>query len=312
MTRPLAALTGSTGFLGRHLVRALDRAGYRLRVLVSRADAVFEAAPSDFEMVVGRLEHSEALARLADGAEVLVHNAGLIKAVRPADFFLANAAGARRAAEALSPHGRFVLVSSISAREPQLSPYAASKAAGEAAVSKVLAPERLTIVRPCAIYGPGDAETLAFFKAVGTLPVLPLPGDAQARLTMIHGADAAAQIAAVVGQAPSGAVYTLADGRPEGYPLKEIMQTVADILGRRPGFVRAPRSLILAAGAAGGAMAQLSGKAAFFSLGKARELLHADWSVRAQDLPPGAPPAAFDLAAGFADSIAWWRARGRL
>ena len=73
----LVALTGATGFLGRHLLTALDRAGFRVRVLVSRPDAVFQDAPADLELVVGRLEHPDALRRLADGAEVLIHNAGL-------------------------------------------------------------------------------------------------------------------------------------------------------------------------------------------------------------------------------------------
>ena len=136
MTRPLAALTGSTGFLGRHLVRALDRACYRLRVLASRADAVFEDAPADLEVVVGRLEHPQALARLAAGAAVLVHNAGLVKAARRQDFFDVNEAGALRMAQAMtlaSPAGHFILVSSIVAREPHLSPSPASQVDGEAA-----------------------------------------------------------------------------------------------------------------------------------------------------------------------------------
>lgn len=310
MARPLAALTGSTGFLGRHLVTALDRAGFRVRVLVSRPDAAFQDAPADLEMVVGRLEHPDALRRLAAGAEVLVHNAGLTRAVSRQAFFEANATGARRAAEASD--ARFLLVSSISAREPQLSAYAASKAAGEAAVREVLSAYRLTIVRPCAIYGPGDLQTLDFLRAIAGMPFLPLPGSPTGRLTMIHGADAAAQIAALAGRTASGGTHTLADGRPEGYPIREIMETAAAALNRRARLVRAPSAAMLAAGAVGGVAGRLTGRAAFFTLGKARELLHPDWSVAAGDLPPGVPASRFDLAGGMADSVASWKALGRL
>ena len=306
----LVALTGATGFLGRHLVTALDRAGFRVRVLVSRPDAAFQDAPADLETVVGRLEHPDALRRLADGAEVLIHNAGLTKAVSREAFFEANATGARRAAEASD--ARFILVSSISAREPQLSAYAASKAAGETAVREALPADRLTIVRPCAIYGPGDLQTLDFLRAIAGLPLLPLPGSPAARLTMIHGADAAAQIAALAGRTATGAVYTLADARAEGYPLREIMQTAAAALNRRARLVHAPSAVMLAAGALGGLAGRLTGQAAFFTLGKARELLHPDWSVAPGDLPPGAPPIRFDLAAGMADSVMSWKTLGRL
>ena len=98
----------------------------------------------------------------------------------------------------------------------------------------------------------------------------------------------------------------------QGYPLQEIMLTAAAALGRRPTFVRVPSELVLAAGALGGLIGGSGGQPAFFTLGKARELLHPDWSVRPEDLPPDAPACRFDLSQGWADSVAWWRGQGRL
>ena len=306
----LAALTGATGFLGRPVAEALLARGYRLRIL-GRPGASSELPA---EIVTGRLDDADALARLAEGAQLVVHAAGLIKARRPSDFLPVNVQGARSMAEAArrqAPDARFVLVSSLSAREPQLSAYAASKAAGEDAVREVLAPGRLTIVRPPAIYGPGDRETLVLFKAIARLPALPAPGPATARLALIHVADAAAQIAALADRPASGAVFALADDRPEGYGWLQIVQTAGRALGRAPRLLPTPAAAILALGAVGSLLGRI-GPAQIMTLGKAREALHGDWSVRPEELAPLLAPPRFDLASGFADTVAWYRSAGWL
>jgi nucleoside-diphosphate-sugar epimerase len=310
MARGVAALTGATGFLGAALARALHDRGYRLRLLVRPGAA--PAVPA--EVVEGRLADAKALERLVEDAEVVIHVAGLIKARRPADFLPVNVEGARRMAEAAAraaPQAHFLLISSLSARSPQVSAYAASKAAGEAAVREVLAPERLTIVRPSAIYGPGDRETLAVFRAVQRLPVVPTPGPDRARLAMIHVADAATQIGALAERGASGAVYALADGRPEGYGWREIVRTAGDSLKRSPLIAPIPSAALLAAGAAGSLLGRL-GPAQFFSLGKAREAVLGDWGVAPKELAPDLPAPLFDLSGGFADAIAWYRNQGWL
>src|SRR5665213_1536813 len=165
----VAAVTGATGFLGRRLVPALVASGWRVRVLVRRTP------PGDLwegcgpELVAGDLGSLAALDTLTAGADVLIHGAGLIKAARRSDFFAVNAEGARNAARA-APAGGLLLVSSLAAREPRLSDYAASKRAGEELALAVAGP-RLTIVRPPAIYGPGDRETLALFRLAGRSPI---------------------------------------------------------------------------------------------------------------------------------------------
>ncbi len=320
MDRPLAALTGATGFLGRHVAQALHEAGWRLRVL-ARGDAAPEGLePFEPQVVAGRLGDPPALERLVEGAQAVVHAAGLIKAAKLSDFLKINAEGAAtvaRAAARRAPDARFILVSSLSAREPSLSAYAASKAAGEAAVRAVLAPERLTparltIVRPPAIYGPGDRETLALFQAAASLPMLPLLGGARARIAVIHVADAAAQIAALASQPCEGQTWALADGRPEGYGWRELLETATRTLGRHPPLVRLPPAVILGLGATNSLIARLGGPAQILSLGKAREMLHTDWSVGPAELAPNIPPARFGLAEGFADVVVWYRAQGWL
>ena len=308
--RGVAALTGATGFLGRALCEALASRGWRLRVL-ARPDA---RPPPDTDVIVGRLADDEALTRLAEGAGLVIHVAGLVKARTPAGFAPVNIEGARRMAEAAAreaPDVHFLLVSSLSAREPQLSAYAASKAAGEGAVRQTLPPERLTIVRPPAIYGPGDRESLALFRSAARLPVLPAPGPASARLAMIHVADGADQIAQLAERPATGATFGLADARPEGYGWREIIDEAARAVGRRPWVLPTPRAAILALGAAGSVASRI-GPAQIMTLGKAREALHGDWGVRPQELAPGLAAPRFDLASGFADTVQGYRARGWL
>jgi 2-alkyl-3-oxoalkanoate reductase len=308
MTSRLVALTGATGFLGRALAQALSERGDKLRMLL-RPEA---APPAPGEVVAGRLADPGALDRLVEGADLVIHAAGLIKARRPKDFEPVNVQGVRDIARATAEHApdaRFLLISSLSAREPHLSAYAASKAAAETAARQVLAPERLTIVRPPAIYGPGDRETLALFQAAERLPVLPLPGPDRVRIALIHVADAAAQVLALAEQAPSGAAFALADARAEGYGWREIMQAAAAAVGRdeRP-LLRVPGALLLAVGAANSLAGRLGGEPRIMTLGKAREALHPDWSVSAAERGPIAPACRFNLGSGFADSVAWYRA----
>ncbi|MEI9964896.1 MAG: NAD-dependent epimerase/dehydratase family protein [Caulobacteraceae bacterium] len=236
---------------------------------------------------------------------MVVHAAGLVKARSRHESFQVNAEGARRAAEAAGAAGaRLLLVSSLAARRPALSAYAASKAAGEAAAREATAADRLTIVRPPAVYGPGDRETLPVFQAAARLPVLPLPGPDSARLAMIHVADAAAQIAALAAAPGAQAVVAL-PGRAAGR-----LPLARDRGRRRPGGrtrrsapdsgAGRPRGRIGALSAAAGA---LGGAAPMFTPGKARELLHPDWSVAPEETSGALPPCRYDLETGFADAV---------
>ena len=305
----LAAVTGATGFVGRRLVHALTSAGWRVRVLV-RPSATGTWVNDDTEVVKGDLDDLAALETLARGATVVVHAAGLIKARSRPDFYAVNAQGARRMAEAVGD-GRMILISSLAAREPGLSDYAASKRAGEEAAREVLG-ERLIALRPPAIYGPGDRETLALFRLAALSPLMPMPASASARLALAHVDDVAASILARLDGPWTPGVFAVAGARPEGYGWREIFSAAAGALGRRPVLAPVPDALIQTAAAVSEAMARLRGEAAMFSRAKAREMLHPDWSVSAAELPPGPPPPAMDLHTGFEGSVAWYRQAGWL
>jgi len=308
---PLAAVTGATGFLGRRLVAALAAEGWRVRVLARRDAALAAPDGVEPEVVIGGLADGAALAALCRGSDVVIHAAGLIKARAAADFAGVNAAGAERVALAARAAGvpRMLLVSSLAAREPRLSPYAASKRAGEEAAGKVLG-ERLTVMRPPAIYGPGDLETLGVFEAALRLPVAPV-FDSRARLAMIHVEDAARQIAAAAATPPERPVVALSDARAEGYGWREIVGAASRAVGRESLMVEMP-SLALSLAGAAGATLRLFGANPILTPGKAREMRHLDWSLRPEERWSSAPAPKFDLAEGFAHTVAWWRVAGKL
>jgi uncharacterized protein YbjT (DUF2867 family) len=290
---PLAAVTGATGFVGRHLVAALAQAGWRVRLLARSEPRIAHWDALCPEVVAGSLADAAALARLVAGAQAVIHVAGLIKAARRRELFAVNAEAAAtlaRTAAAVAPQAHFIHVSTLAAREPQLSDYAASKRAGEDAVRATLG-ARATVLRPPAVYGPADRETLRFFQ-LARGRIVPLPGPAQARAALIHVQDLARLIAALAGSEPSGEVLAAADERPQGYAWRELLGEAARAVGNPDAkLVQMPRA-VLRAIAWSGDLGRLLGIATMLNSHKLREISHPDWSVAAAEeaRPPGWTP----------------------
>lgn len=286
------------------MVRALAADGWRVRILARRDPIDTLWRDTKPEVVIGDLGDRAALARLCEGADVVVHAAGLVKAQNRAAFDAVNVAGARRVAEAALDTPHVVLVSSLTARAPQLSHYGASKRAGERAMAEILG-ERLTVARPCAIYGPGDRELLPVFQAAAASPVLPLLSRT-GRVAMIHVEDAARQTAALAAGAPAPAPVVLCDERPDGYSWRELMAAAARACDRTPRFAPVPKALIHAIGITNDFTVLLR-RTPMLTSAKVRELLHPDWAVSPEERSEGLPRAIYDLEAGFSATVAWYR-----
>ena len=313
MTERLAAVTGGTGFLGRYVVVALVQAGWRVRLLTRRNPSHPMLANTPVEIVLGSLEDPAALAQLVQGASAVVHVAGLVCAGSRRAFMRVNRDGAACLAEAVAhdaPGARFVLVSSQAARLPDVSPYAASKRAGEAAVAAVLGDTTWCILRPCVVYGPWDQEGTALLRmAAGRwAPAIRAP---EPRIAMIHARDAAAAVVAVTSGGQPGAIYEITDERPDGYAWSELLAAMGSALGRAPHLLPVPDAVVRAVAAANCGLAGLAGRAAMFGPGKAREILHRDWSSDRTRQPPAALwSPRIGLASGLAETAAWWRGGG--
>ena len=318
MIGPVAAVTGGTGFFGRYVAAGLARAGWHVRLLARRDPVHPLLADVPFELVPGDLRDPEALSRLVQGADAVVHAAGLVKAPNLHEFMAVNRDGAGRLASIVAreaPAARFILVSSLAAREPGLSSYAASKRAGEIAAVAALGSTPWVILRPCVIYGPWDYEGMTFLcqaqRRLVTIPAAPEP-----RIAMIHARDAAALVVALcqavgvtAGTRYSRVTFELSDSRPDGYRWSEILQQAGVAFGRTPRFVPVPDLLFTAAGAAAGGWARATGRPSVFGRGKVREILYRDWAVDRHLQPPGSlwmPK--IELAGGLDETIAWWQA----
>lgn len=310
----LVALTGVTGFIGGHLAAELARRGWRVRALVRQRPRGSAPAAAPVETVPGTLEDAAALEALVAGADAVVHLAGAIKGRTADDFLSANAEGTAalaRAWQAHAPAARFVHLSSMAAREPGLSAYAASKRAAEERLADIGGAGWWRVLRPAAVYGPGDRETLRLFRAAGG-PVQPMLGGAGARLALVHVADlVAAIVVAVEADLPRGP-YEVTDHRPEGYTWEEIACAAAQALGRRARPLRVPAVAVRVLGRAGDLAARLGARPMLTS-GKAREILHADWgSEPSRQLPRALWQPRVPLDRGFAEAVAWYRAAGWL
>lgn len=258
------------------------------------------------EVTPGDLRELDAIQRLCEGAEVVVHAAGIVKARDDRDFQSINAQGARRLAEAARNADHVVLVSSLSAREPQLSPYANSKRQGEIEMAEVLG-DRLTVARPCAIYGPGDRELLPVFQAAAVLPALPV-WSKTARIAMIEVSDAARAVAALAVSRPGG-VIALCDDQPEGYGWRDLMGAAARAVGKSARFVPASPVFVRLAGLTND-FTRVFGATPMLTSAKARELLHENWAVAASERIGAPAIGATPLAEGFSTAVAWYRSAG--
>jgi nucleoside-diphosphate-sugar epimerase len=265
----LVALTGATGFVGRAVLEVLVERGHAVRALTRR-----EQAPrTGVEWVRGDLGDRQALARLVEGAEVVIHVAGLTTAHDAAEFEVANVAGTLAVIEATVAAGvpRLVFVSSLAAREPGLSLYGASKARAE----RLVAASGLdwTIVRPPGVYGPHDVDYLEMFKLArrGIVPVPP-PG----RSSLIHVRDLAELLVALLpaGEGITHRTFEPDDGRAGGWSHYELARVIGWAVGRRPRVVHLSRRWLERAARADRA---IRGKRARLTADRVGYMAHPDW-----------------------------------
>ena len=266
--------------------------------------------PGVAETVAGDLDAAAALRRLVSGADVIIHNAGLVRARRRDDFHRVNRDGAARVAAIAAtdaPDSALVLISSLAATRPDISPYAASKAAAEAATRQARAGQPLAILRPPAVYGPFDAATKPLFDAM-RLGVAPQLGDPAARVAMIYVDDAArAALASASAATPAAPVFEVDDGAG-GHRWSDIRQAAEAAAGRRVRLLPVPAAMIRALGGFGALIGRLGLATPFLTTGKAREILAGDWIADPAAAPPNWSPEV-SLHSGFSRTLACYRDR---
>jgi nucleoside-diphosphate-sugar epimerase len=271
------AVTGGTGFVGSHVIDAALAAGCEVKALTRRE----QSARDRLEWISGDLADRNAVHQLVRDSDAVIHVAGVINAPDAAGFEAGNVAGTLAMLAAATAGGvrRFIHVSSLAAREPQLSLYGGSKARAEELVES--SGLDWAIVRPPAVYGPGDKEMLELFKMARRGFVLLPP---RGRVSLIHVDDLARLLLSLTQRgSPKKLVIEPDDGTPDGWSHKEFAKALGQAVGRRNVSLSAPRPLLRLAARLDRLVRRDRAKltpdrAAYFS--------HPDWVVTSDRFPP--------------------------
>jgi uncharacterized protein YbjT (DUF2867 family) len=301
----LLAITGATGFVGQAVLDAAALRGLDVRALTRRR----QEPRAGVEWVQGDLDDERALRRLVTRASAVIHIAGVVNSPDPAGFETGNVRGTLNVVNAALTAGvnRFIHVSSLTAREPQLSVYGETKRRGE----RIVAASSLdwTIVRPPGVYGPRDTEMFELFR-LARKGIVPLPP--AGRTSLIHVGDLAALLLALVpgGEDVTGVTFEPDDGQPGGWSHVEMARAIGLAVGKRPLALSLPRRVLEWVARTDRAVRKDRAK---LTLDRVGYMCHPDWTVSAGMQPPPdlwLPQIATDV--GLHATAGWYKDMGWL
>ncbi len=270
------ALTGVTGFIGRRLQASLLAAGYRVRALVRPESKNLRHLSAECELCRVRLSDRKGIRRALDGADAVIYCAGSVRGATLDDFTAANVDGVENVIEALASPAEptpLLLISSLAATRPKVSHYAHSKFLGEQIIKDHSGP--WSILRPPAVYGPGDRELFPLLQAIRR-GFAPITGPASQRLSLLHVDDLAAAVMAWLARptACDRQTFAIDDGHDHGYDWPAIIDAVATGPVVR---LRLPPFLLASIAAVNATASRIFGYAPMLSPGKVRELQQEHW-----------------------------------
>ncbi len=273
------ALTGATGFIGINIIKVLVRQGIQIRALYRCQSSKKRPDLPGISWIDGDILEPEPLKNLVKGADAVIHCAGLTKASRPDDFFHINTRGTKNLLQIMKKcctSKYFLFVSSLAARHPRISPYAQSKFCAEQLVQNECSVP-WTIIRPPAVYGPGDKEILPIFKAMEKGIAL-IPAPKSNRFSLLHVFDLAEAVLGFLQAIKTPKeVIEIHDGTPGGYSWSDVIDIFEAVKGRRLLPVHIPPLILKAVGVAGGTISRLSSRPIMMTPWKVRELLYPNW-----------------------------------
>jgi dihydroflavonol-4-reductase len=320
-----ALVTGGTGFVGRHLIDALLRRGDSVTALVRSPGKAGGLSERGVRLVPGDLRDATALRAASAGQGIIYHVAGRIAARSEAEFLAVNRDGVAQLLGAASEvsQARIVLVSSLAAGGPvargqrlrgdepprPVTEYGRSKLAGEAALRA--GPLPWTIVRPPAVYGPGDREVLPVFLSAG-LGVAPVFGDGAQELSLVYAPDLAEALVAA-GMTPGTLGRVFYACHSEILTSEALVRGIGKAMGRTVRIITLPRWIAAGALALTSGAARLTGRATILTPDKANEFFAPAWTCDPEPLEATTGwRATHDLATGASQTAAWYRAAGWL
>ncbi len=321
-------VTGGTGFVGAHLVKALCARGDTVTAMVRRRALVERLGwGPEVRLLSGDLDDEAALREGCAGADVVYHVAGKIAARSAAEFMATNRDGTANVLEAARDGGarRMLFVSSLAVAGPTtpghpidearpplpVTDYGRSKLAAEVLVRAMPLPLAWTIVRPPVVYGEWDRGTLKIFQ-LAQRGVVPVFGDGSQELSVIHAEDLARSlIAAATSPAAAGRIYFAA--HPTTTTSRELVLAAGRALGRTPRIVPVPPLVARGVLWAVGTLAHIAGRTTLLSADKGNEYLAPAWTCRSDALTRDTGwRAEIKLETGLRRAANWYREVGWL
>ncbi len=298
------AITGGTGFVGSTMLDLALEQGHGCRALTRKPQPERDGV----DWVPGTLSETDALTELVIGVDAVIHIAGLLNTPDPAEFEQANVTGTQNviAAAKAARVKRFVFVSSLSAREPKLSVYGASKARAETLVEASALD--WAIVRPPAVYGPRDRDMFELFRSA-KFGVVPLPPGGAT--SIIHVEDLAQLFLALAVSKTPKTIYEPDDGREGGWSHKELAQAIGRAVGKRWVFApNLPKGVLSLAATAD---KLLRGDKAKLTADRVGYMSHPNWVARSdRAVPTSVWEPQIGGEEGLKATVDWYRAEGWL
>lgn len=320
-------VTGANGFIGSRVCRMLFDSGYAIRIICRETSDLSLLGGIPYSKMIADITRPESLSGPVTGVDYIIHLAGLIAARNEAAFREVNEQGTYNLISAVRRHNprlkRFVYVSSVAATGPShglarheddapapITTYGRSKLAGEKVLVPFFNEIPITIIRPPAVYGPGDEAIFALFKIInrGLRPYL---GGGRNRVQMVYVDDLARAIkAAMETTRGKGEAFYIAD--EEAHTLREMIDCIGELTGRKGVHLSIPRWVMYLAALLTELAGRLIGRPPVFSREKVRELT-ADWKL---DVSKAQAQLGFqtavDFAAGARLTLEWYRRQGWL
>jgi dihydroflavonol-4-reductase len=326
---PAVFITGANGFVGSHLARALHKSGYTVRALVRKGADRSRVSDVKIDWIEGDLHDQDALERGCKGAGWIFHAAGRVKAPSLEAYRQANVQGTLNVLDAAEQTGstieRFIYVSSLAASGPSrnghpkveadpnspTTPYGTSKLEAEIAVRDRAGRLPITVVRPPAVYGPGDTEVLGFFQTV-SWHIKPVFNTPPVRLSLVHVSDLVeGLLLAAASPAAIGEVFFIAE--EQHYDLSGLEDMIQQALGTWAIRIRIPRPVLMSIAGVAELVGKLGGFTPKLNRHKARDFVQNDWTCSTHKAAEKlAYHSRIPFAVGATQTAEWYRANGWL
>ena len=320
-------VTGANGFIGSRLCRLLAASGYAIRIICRESSDLSLLKDIPHSKFIADICQPDSLPVAVKGVDYIIHLAGLIKAKSQADFFRVNQTGTSNLLNAVKNHNlelkRFVLVSSLAAAGPAssaprkesdhpqpITTYGRSKLAGETASEAFTELIPLTVIRPPAVYGPGDRAIFTLFD-LANKGFKPYMGGGHNQVQMVYVDDLTRAIRlAMETDRGSGEAYFIAES--QAHSVREMLDIMAELLGRKAVGIPIPRMPLVVIAWFSEVFFRMIGRIPLFSREKVRELT-ADWAIdvsKARNLLDF--ETRIDFRTGAKLTIDWYRQEGWL